>query len=36
MEQRRSLRNTLRGRLLEEDGTARLGGLNIDDEQSYR
>src|SRR5258707_842761 len=33
MEQPESLRNTLRGRLLEEDGTARLGGLNIDDEQ---
>jgi len=28
-----SLRDTLRGRLLEEEGTARLGGLNIDDEQ---
>ncbi len=33
MEQPESLRNTLRGRLLEEDGTARLGGLNITDEQ---
>src|SRR5467141_1173502 len=33
LEQPESLRNTLRGRLLEEDGTARLGGLNIDDEQ---
>jgi glucosamine--fructose-6-phosphate aminotransferase (isomerizing) len=33
MEQPESLRNTLRGRLLEEDGTARLGGLNIADEQ---
>jgi glucosamine--fructose-6-phosphate aminotransferase (isomerizing) len=33
MEQSESLRNTLRGRLLEEDGTARLGGLNIPDEQ---
>src|SRR6266436_6040864 len=33
MEQPESLRNTLRGRLLEEDGTARLGGLNISDEQ---
>src|SRR5256885_7397461 len=33
MEQPESLRNTLRGRLLEEDGTARFGGLNIDDEQ---
>ena len=33
LEQPESVRNTLRGRLLEEDGTARLGGLNIDDEQ---
>src|SRR6266545_2536564 len=33
MEQPESLRNTLRGRLLEEDGTAKLGGLNIEDEQ---
>src|SRR5207244_10723241 len=33
MEQPESLRNTLRGRLLEEDGTARFGGLNIDDDQ---
>src|SRR5207249_397903 len=33
LEQPESLRNTLRGRLLEEDGTARLGGLNINDEQ---
>ena len=33
MEQPESVRNALRGRLLEEDGTARLGGLNIDDEQ---
>src|SRR5213594_3803381 len=33
LEQPESLRNTLRGRLLEEDGTARLGGLNISDEQ---
>src|SRR2546426_787189 len=31
LEQPESLRNTLRGRLLEEDGTARLGGLNIND-----
>ncbi len=31
MEQPESLRNTLRGRLLEEDGTAKLGGLNIED-----
>src|SRR6266699_3917749 len=36
LEQPESLRNTLRGRLLEEDGTARLGGLNIDDEQLLR
>ncbi len=33
LEQPDSLRDTLRGRLLEEDGTARLGGLNISDEQ---
>src|SRR5260370_3113372 len=33
MEQPESLRNTLRGRLLEEDGTAKLGGLNIEDEE---
>ncbi|HVH68847.1 MAG TPA: glutamine--fructose-6-phosphate transaminase (isomerizing) [Gemmatimonadales bacterium] len=33
LEQPESLRNTLRGRLLEEDGTARFGGLNIPDEQ---
>jgi len=33
LEQPESLRDTLRGRLLEEEGTARLGGLNIDDEQ---
>jgi glucosamine--fructose-6-phosphate aminotransferase (isomerizing) len=32
MEQPESLRNTLRGRLLEEDGDVRLGGLNITDE----
>src|SRR5207244_2960549 len=31
-EQPESLRNTLRGRLLEEEGTVRLGGLNITDE----
>ncbi|HEX2679996.1 MAG TPA: glutamine--fructose-6-phosphate transaminase (isomerizing) [Candidatus Dormibacteraeota bacterium] len=31
LEQPESLRNTLRGRLLEEEGTAHLGGLNIDD-----
>src|SRR2546427_2276292 len=33
MEQPESLRNTLRGRLLEEDGTARLGGVHIDEEE---
>jgi glucosamine--fructose-6-phosphate aminotransferase (isomerizing) len=33
MEQPESLRNTLRGRLLEEEGTARLGGLNITDDE---
>ncbi len=32
MEQPESLRNTLRGRLLEEEGTVKLGGLNITDE----
>jgi len=32
MEQPESLRNTVRGRLLEEEGTVRLGGLNITDE----
>jgi glucosamine--fructose-6-phosphate aminotransferase (isomerizing) len=32
MEQPESLRNTLRGRLLEEEGTVKLGGLNIPDE----
>jgi glucosamine--fructose-6-phosphate aminotransferase (isomerizing) len=32
MEQPESLRNTLRGRLLEEEGTARFGGLNLSDE----
>ncbi|HUL04327.1 MAG TPA: glutamine--fructose-6-phosphate transaminase (isomerizing) [Gemmatimonadales bacterium] len=33
MEQPESLRNTLRGRLLEEEGTARLGGLNLTDDE---
>jgi len=33
MEQPESLRNTLRGHLLEEEGTSRLGGLNLTDEQ---
>src|SRR2546426_549292 len=32
MEQPESVRNTLRGRLLEEEGTVRFGGLNITDE----
>ncbi len=32
MEQPESLRNTLRGRLLEEEGTARLGGINMSDD----
>ncbi|MBI4409326.1 MAG: glutamine--fructose-6-phosphate transaminase (isomerizing) [Gemmatimonadetes bacterium] len=32
-EQPESLRNTMRGRLLEEEGTARLGGLNLTPEQ---
>jgi glucosamine--fructose-6-phosphate aminotransferase (isomerizing) len=31
MEQPESLRNTLRGRLLEDEGTVRLGGLNLTD-----
>jgi len=31
-EQPESIRNVLRGRLLEEEGTARLGGLNLSDE----
>ena len=33
MEQPESVRNTLRGRLLEEEGTVKLGGLNITDEE---
>jgi glucosamine--fructose-6-phosphate aminotransferase (isomerizing) len=33
LEQPESLRNTLRGRLLEEEGTARLGGLNLTDQE---
>jgi glucosamine--fructose-6-phosphate aminotransferase (isomerizing) len=33
LEQPESLRNTLRGRLLEEEGTARFGGLNISDDE---
>ncbi|HKI95425.1 MAG TPA: glutamine--fructose-6-phosphate transaminase (isomerizing) [Gemmatimonadales bacterium] len=33
MEQPESIRNTLRGRLLEDEGTARLGGLNLPAEE---
>ncbi|MGH7753578.1 MAG: glutamine--fructose-6-phosphate transaminase (isomerizing), partial [Gemmatimonadales bacterium] len=33
MEQPDSLRDTLRGRLLEEEGAAKLGGLNLSDEE---
>jgi glutamine---fructose-6-phosphate transaminase (isomerizing) len=36
MEQPESLRNALRGHLLAEEGTAKLGGLNLDDEQLLR
>jgi glucosamine--fructose-6-phosphate aminotransferase (isomerizing) len=32
MEQPEAIRNTLRGRLLDEQGTARLGGLNLSDD----
>jgi glucosamine--fructose-6-phosphate aminotransferase (isomerizing) len=35
-EQPESVRNTLRGRLLEEEGTARLSGLNLKDEDLAR
>jgi len=35
-EQPESIRNTLRGRLLEEEGTARLSGLNLKDEDLLR
>jgi glucosamine--fructose-6-phosphate aminotransferase (isomerizing) len=35
-EQPESVRNTLRGRLLEEEGTARLQGLNLKDEDLAR
>ncbi|MDQ3696513.1 MAG: glutamine--fructose-6-phosphate transaminase (isomerizing) [Gemmatimonadota bacterium] len=31
-EQPQTIENTMRGRLLDEDGTARLGGLNLSDE----
>ena len=33
MEQPESIRNALRGRLLEDEGNARLGGLNLTDEE---
>src|SRR5437899_11087343 len=33
MEQPESVRNPLRGRRLEEEGTVRFGGLNISDEE---
>ncbi len=36
MEQPESVRNTLRGRLLEDEGTVRLGGLNITDDELLR
>ncbi len=36
MEQPESIRNTLRGRLLEEEGTVRLGGLNLSDDELLR
>jgi glutamine---fructose-6-phosphate transaminase (isomerizing) len=36
LEQPESLRNTLRGRLLEEEGDVHLGGLNISDEELQR
>jgi glutamine---fructose-6-phosphate transaminase (isomerizing) len=36
LEQPESLRDTLRGRLLEDEGTVRLGGLNISDEDLLR
>ncbi|HEU4564261.1 MAG TPA: glutamine--fructose-6-phosphate transaminase (isomerizing) [Gemmatimonadaceae bacterium] len=32
-EQPQTIANTMRGRLLDEDGTARLGGLNLTDEE---
>ncbi|MDX2192764.1 MAG: glutamine--fructose-6-phosphate transaminase (isomerizing) [Gemmatimonadales bacterium] len=35
-EQPESIRNTLRGRLLEEEGSARVDGLNLSDEQLSR
>ncbi len=36
MEQPESIRNTIRGRLLEDQGTARLNGLNLTDEELLR
>ena len=36
LEQSESVHNTLRGRLVEEEGTVHLGGLNLDDEQLQR
>ena len=33
MEQPESVQNTMRGRLLEEEGTVRFGGLNLSDEE---
>jgi glucosamine--fructose-6-phosphate aminotransferase (isomerizing) len=36
MEQPESIRNTLRGRLLEEEGTVHLGGLNLSDDDLLR
>jgi len=36
LEQSESIRNTLRGRLVEEEGAVHLGGLNLDDEQLLR
>ncbi|HEY6110319.1 MAG TPA: glutamine--fructose-6-phosphate transaminase (isomerizing), partial [Gemmatimonadales bacterium] len=36
LEQPESLRNTLRGRLLEEEGDVHLGGLNVSDEELQR
>jgi len=36
LEQPESIRNTLRGRLLEEDGDVHLGGLNVSDEELQR
>jgi len=35
-EQPQTIENTMRGRLLEEDGTAKLGGLNLKDDELLR